>query len=1565
MAHGPPDKQTTSPLVVLSTTNLVPQHHAEHDTAIKTVSSDNCVLLKDMKLTTSQGTSRASLDESIASHLSGKQSGPHPAGMGTINPVSQHHAKDDNLTSSNKLGASADGGVAHDLIDKQSDSQPTGPIPLVVQYQRGPDNATMFVGSDANVSVHRLGDTQDNIAVSTRPDITDPVDRGASDKDGEHDQPGILASSDQVMSLRGGAGGKGKKKKKDSSDSEADFNPASAAPQAMPSGRSVSQAQKVGGRRMMTRRQAALEAKAAAASANNPADDGPTNAGADPADNGSTGHGPTGTNPGDTDPGDTNPEDTNPDDNASFDKVALDPITPRTTASGTARSTKHVRQPGSGSDGSDDLYLPPTAPGTAKHPQQLDSSPSLPPIVPRPTKHARQPGSSSEASDGMPPPLSSSKPDTKRQKASSIIPGRGPDKVPSNFGARLKAKGLSVLDERNSEPTGQIWNNYERYNQARIKTALDNMKLEQSKALVTTVKSTTKKSLDTLLSLPQVRNFSVKIGEFRSEVRTRAPSRAYWTLLAVDPSSSEIRIFMRVLQTEYTKDESVKICALLIDILNRWDLSLDLLVQNTSRYRVTSHTVRILFMSCRMRLFPEKRIRCELPKFYYAKPGGYSNTDRQNRFEYIAFALDPTTFLHWKDHRIITPDMAESADPPELSEHFEFVHYDNHAQVSQVVAKVPAGPGQDPTFKSMIPSQDDYDIPDDERQNLAKAEKIARLHSAFVTVQGCIFDKTEGRQMWHNTVEKYGGKVKRHDTAGTGLFAGSFLYQVQTHATQTSQVRASRKVENALKEIDSTYRLPGITIVSPHRAWVLPVEQALIDTWILEGDLRTAWTRAAEVADEVNLSIRDGDKPPSMCSCSDEDRLSITHPCAQCGRPILCKDLQASQHDGHRVCNTCELKRVHRYSGAGTVLPFLVRVARDTLDADRKRGDAISDEEFYQTMDGIRVFLLENLPSAAEVDDAEMPPGVTWKDRYSGKLYSMPNERSYSSRSVPDKPSLDATFPMWPTSYGYRLHTPENLSITSQAINFAKHIHVPALLHHLSWFTERRDKIIAEAEEQLHAPKTRARLAELETKMMKFCRRLRGVRLLFAWKAKTRMNSKISRKEFLHNLNLGIAGKVPPSAQAALDKTDQKYVHLSPSGRIVSGLRWPEKELARIRALAEEITAFFGVTLPSKGGCPFFGHASAMPSNWGWSAAFALMAERHTRMTYYCNKHHPTYDTPDTIYLESIFQVCVFLCSLNPTDPNHDIKARLKAKYATILGLPMGVAVHDPLTMAVAHRVHHRGMYSGWCQNARTLKQRLDADDENNMSIEARTENFLKSDYNEADYPKLKDMILAVRLPKEVYDPSIDISSEEYGGDFEDFEWTDDLDLRNDEDLYDVGGFALSDTGDSSESSQRSKDEEVAELPELPELPKKSKQPAKQPEDDDDDDVYLWRTRGKARAKRVLLDDDDEDEDSGGEALQSSKSIPRETSVIVIESDPVESHPIEPEPAQLSVKEMADINAAKLNEVKDMAEVHPSKPTSDPAFRKLIKGLEKSMEEGDQEAFDNMLAYVWMELAPK
>lgn len=949
----------------------------------------------------------------------------------------------------------------------------------------------------------------------------------------------------------------------------------------------------------------------------------------------------------------------------------------------------------------------------------------------------------------------------KRPKPSSVVAQREQLTLSSFTDPKISTfsepSTPAFTTERKNVPASRIWQDFDNYNQGKVQSAIEGIKVELSNDLVSPRLAGIQKSVDVLLSLPKKHEFQPAIKSHQKDLNNRMVIKRdnlIWTMMARHPSQANVLMIGNLSQDEYTREEATLVCNSFVELLNHWPGDLSVLTKPAAGFKGGSQQSRLLTMACRHKVLPDKRIRCLVPTFYKANPSSKEAKKREHHFEIQLPCLHPTTYAQRIDRKRAGPRLLQhSSEIPELSDRYEFVSWDNRGAVKRSITKVPSEPGQPPSFASLLPSAEELPMDEADRESLEKGERLLRLYSATVTNQGGIIDTQACADMWNGLLEKYGGSIQIARGSSRGIFGGFDLLQVYPqYDSFCTRIAPGVMVERKLLEKDC--RLPSIVVRSIDRAWCLDVEQAISDTWLIEGNILKAWIRGAEVADQMNRAIRDKENPPSVCSCTPEMASVQTHPCASCGQYRLCNELVSNEHDSRRVCKSCNSTLLQR--PGNQVLTVMRSRLRNTLMKERNvsRG-LITEAESNEMLEECERVLASMLPSREEALEADVSSGSAWKDRYTGNVYSVSADNTLSVRTHYDRPSIDATFPAWLTTRGYRIHCPENISPTTQALNLAKHIQVPAYLAMLCWYANRRIELEDKYGDEIHGTQARLELDRIETKMVRISKRLRVIRLTFGWTKFCRLEGKgkgRTQEDFNVDLAPLLSGTPQPELQQSIEKLDT-HLNFASSG---ARMNWPESELFRIRRLSEDIMEYFDVQLRrGSDGCPYFACPESYPARWNWPIAFQLANERLERMTKYCNRHWPTYDTTETIFLECLFQVCVNRCILDRNDVNYEQKKRLKAKYKSLLGLPITIAYHDGLTFAVGHRHHGQGMFTGWPAKATSIEERFNLDGENNILIEPRTENFLKSDYDESSYPELKQIVLDINLPRDVYDKTV------------------------------------------------------------------------------------------------------------------------------------------------------------------------------------------------------------------
>lgn len=105
------------------------------------------------------------------------------------------------------------------------------------------------------------------------------------------------------------------------------------------------------------------------------------------------------------------------------------------------------------------------------------------------------------------------------------------------------------------------------------------------------------------------------------------------------------------------------------------------------KFKEASDTTRILVLSMRKKLFPQKKISVYLPYFFKADPKG--NPKNKDHLKVYARCLRPDTYTFRSEERIISTDMVPDRDyiVLEVSDRFEFVRFSKNRKPIQTISK--------------------------------------------------------------------------------------------------------------------------------------------------------------------------------------------------------------------------------------------------------------------------------------------------------------------------------------------------------------------------------------------------------------------------------------------------------------------------------------------------------------------------------------------------------------------------------------------------------------------------------------------------------------------------------------------------------------------------------------------------------------------------------------------------------------------------------------------------------------------------------------------------------------
>lgn len=108
-------------------------------------------------------------------------------------------------------------------------------------------------------------------------------------------------------------------------------------------------------------------------------------------------------------------------------------------------------------------------------------------------------------------------------------------------------------------------------------------------------------------------------------------------------------------------------------------------------------------------------------------------------------------------------------------------------------------------------------------------------------------------------------------------------------------------------------RLPRISIPTLDRSWMVPVRDAVINTFVESLDLKQAWLAGVRQSILVWHAIIDHIPSSNMCRCTGDSHASDLSHCGHCGRATICGTLTMGQF-GYRVCRACSAKDKSRRS---------------------------------------------------------------------------------------------------------------------------------------------------------------------------------------------------------------------------------------------------------------------------------------------------------------------------------------------------------------------------------------------------------------------------------------------------------------------------------------------------------------------------------------------------------------------------------------------------------------------------------------------------------------------------
>lgn len=776
--------------------------------------------------------------------------------------------------------------------------------------------------------------------------------------------------------------------------------------------------------------------------------------------------------------------------------------------------------------------------------------------------------------------------------------------------------------------------------------------------------------------------------------------------------STDARKFVRLKRDGFTRDEAAAICRKFVDALNRWpDMNAISSPVGRREFGKPRTLVRALFSAAQHSALPNKPLRFYPPAFHSSAADGGSHVTAMIQY------IDPQT-LQAESH--IIPFSHDNVNSEALSADTSVLQSIRFSPLSSLLHPIQE-PFADGSDSAMV---DLSKVPDNHRQGIRAAERLARLCCAVWLRTKSPFKTLTEVKAFSNDMLRLFVSEKRAVTLDKFYGAGKLWTTRREKVTHRTIVLAKR-----LQHIVERGVWPSIHLKSSDCAWVKPMSEPAIAEWLRTNDLRSTWIALARAADQVNERILAGETSASLCSRVGD--CNSAHPCGLCGITIPCDTLQLHSSAGLRACTSCFRK--YPSSVAACEKLSQSRIRQNFHNELQRYGAEISRAILDDNIQAMSTWVTESLQDEK---------GTSYLCQYTARQLQPPPQATH-----PETTSIDAVFPIALHHSGQCfIHCAGNLAMTSVALNFLKNLHLPILLVKLSVYYHQY--LALDPHTQTGQLKEIRELEQIKRDLVEDCRQLSAIRMKVPRSCKARLGPQLSQEQLAYLKEEWVSGKLRPGSPTA---EPPRYASQSHPGHMGMLSEWDDRR-PHIIQIIEEIEQWTGIELPrAYDGCPYFAHPDTMPQNWNWPNCFRLMICRTGRMANWCNRKWPTEETPITIFLECIFQVCVGGMIIDANDT--DTKRIMRAKYAEFLGLPLDIVFGNPLTFVVAHRVHGQQMRTGWPRHPTRLIDRID--ENNNILIETRSSNYFKHSFHEAYYQTLKDHLLNVQVPLEWADESI------------------------------------------------------------------------------------------------------------------------------------------------------------------------------------------------------------------
>ncbi|RYN84825.1 hypothetical protein AA0120_g9105 [Alternaria tenuissima] len=526
--------------------------------------------------------------------------------------------------------------------------------------------------------------------------------------------------------------------------------------------------------------------------------------------------------------------------------------------------------------------------------------------------------------------------------------------------------------------------------------------------------------------------------------------------------------------------------------------------------------------------------------------------------------------------------------------------------------------------------------------------------------------------------------------------------------------------------------LPKFPIPSRDYSRAMPVVTTIVNAWLRSGDIREAWLEGAVKYEAVCSQIVAGEPSSTACSCNEDSQHSTVHPCGSCHGIFLCSRMQKGIF-APKICASC-----FQLESSDPAAAIDERALKIALRNAKVRGAGTMSE----ALESVRKFVCRTQSPGGGLVSAR------WED------YMTSTMRAFSATATAHdgfRISVDAVFPFGIASSGeIHHHAPSNLRLTSTAFNSAKGIHLPAIMAVISDYI----RAVGDAEEDTaESGNLHDRLESFSKSLFERLAACRRVRLKCPSTKALREKQTLNDEVFKAMHEQWVSGKLVASDQLEDAKTYKS----------IDAVKWSTEDLTRLKFLINQLEKEFGVSVTkSTDGCPVVArlpNTSTSSQEWSWVAAANFFFQRLDRLRKRCNRWDATIDTPITLFVECIFQICVGLWDeTRPMKENAvwslDEKKAYKKKYGDLLGLPIVLQAWHPLCLSIGHYHHGLQMRTGWPPDATEMSHRKEG--VANISFETSFSNQLKRAYPSSQYQELRAEMKKINLAKEYYDPDLE-----------------------------------------------------------------------------------------------------------------------------------------------------------------------------------------------------------------